>query len=227
MKASCYCRRYIFLFLYVFISTQVRANNAVVLDEMPWLNGIPDNQLSACVERIARDNNWLTPDKFTEITCHNKGIKSLDGLHSFVNVEKLSFYKNKISTVDLTPYTLLKHVNLARNKIQVLHVSSLKLLEVLYLFNNNIESLSLSHLPVLNILKSNSNNMHTFSYDHVDQLKKIYLFDNQLKDIDIHSLPQLKYMDVRQNPMPDTLYEDMDKKNGITILHDGNADDWS
>jgi hypothetical protein len=31
---------------------------------------------------------------------------------------------------------------------------------------------------------------------------------------------------VRHNPMPDELYEDMDALPGVTILHDGNADDW-
>ncbi len=188
---------------------------------------IVDENLRRCVADIGAKNNWATPDQYQHITCHNKAIGAVDGLESFVNITKLSLHKNQIKSFALTGLKHLRTLNLGRNRLQRLTIGNLAALEELYIFSNRLTELTMSDLPKLTKLKANSNNIVTFTYRDLPALGKIYLFDNAMEHIDIHSLPNLKYMDVRQNPMPDELYEAMDKLEGATILHDGNADDWS
>jgi len=187
---------------------------------------VTDENLQSCLEKIAAENGWVSAEQFTDIKCHNQNIKSLEGLNAFVGLEKLSLYKNEISHASLHGLTKLRHLNLARNQLESMELSALPALEGLYFFDNDIESLSLVDLPRLTQFKGNANDMTEFTYSGLPSVKKVYLFDNELKTIDINNLPSLEYMDVRENPMPDKLYEEMDAMEGVTILHDGNAEDW-
>lgn len=185
-----------------------------------------DKKLQACINGLAKKHKWDSASAVDKIVCHNEGIKNLDGIEQFVNVEKLSFHKNDISEVRLSGLSKLKELNLARNKLQKLELANLPSLKNLYFFGNRLPQVTLADLPSLTQIKANSSEIVEFSYKNLPSLEKIYMFDNQMETIDIHNLPAMKYMDVRQNPMPDELYEDMDKMEGVTILHDGNAEDW-
>jgi len=197
---------------------------------VPGLEAAPfqlaDKKLEACVNALAKKHAWENAASVDKIECHNKGITSLDGVEQFKNVVKLSFHKNDIKQVKLSNLLLLREINLARNKIQTLELANFPQLKNLYFFGNRIPTLSLNALPSLEQIKGNSSEIVNFEYHDLPKLEKIYLFDNEIETLDIYHLPAMKYMDVRQNPMPDKLYEDMDKVPGVTILHDGNAEDW-
>ncbi len=187
---------------------------------------VADAALKTCLAELAAKYGWTDPTQFLEITCHNRGIGSIDGLDAFVNVGSLSFYKNKIQTVLLKGLPRLHQLNLAQNEVHKLQLNELPALTKLFFFDNRLNTLELADLPALEEFKGNHNGMKSFTYTNLPRLKKIYLFDNLLETIDIHRLPALQYMDVRENPMPDDLYEAMDALTGITFLHDGNAEDW-
>ncbi|MDN3640755.1 leucine-rich repeat domain-containing protein [Simiduia curdlanivorans] len=189
---------------------------------------VVDTALQACLNKQAKANNWSQPAQFTEISCHGEGVKSLEGLLQFKNLETLSLYNNKLAQIDIDLRNLskLKTLNLARNHLTTVDISALNQLENLYLFANQLTTLDLSGLPKLAVLKANNNALTHFSYANTPKLKKIYIFNNQLETINIYDLPALQYMDCRENPMPDELYDQMDQTDNVTFLHDGNADDW-
>lgn len=187
---------------------------------------VDDPGLQECVNTLAKKHQWHTAESFVSIVCHNKGIETLAGLENFINVKKLSFHKNNITHASFSSFPNLEHLNIARNKLETLELSKLPNLKELYFFGNNIHKVHLGDLENLARLKASSSEIEVFSYNNLPKLEKIYLFDNKMETIDIYKLPAMKYMDVRQNPMPDELYEDMDRVKGVTILHDGNAEDW-
>lgn len=187
---------------------------------------IHDGNLRSCLHQLAKKNQWQAPADVTKVVCHSNDIADLAGLDIFSNIETLSLHNNHIEVFDGAPFKRLNNLNLGRNKLQALSLNDLPRLSVLYVFNNKLKQLSLTTLPQLKKLKANSNGLLSFRYDGLPNLQKIYMFDNEMEHIDIYNLPQLSYMDVRQNPMSDALYEEMDKRVGVTILHDGNADDW-
>lgn len=187
---------------------------------------VSDSAFQACLDERREERAWSTAEDVLDIECHDRDIRSLDGIEQFTRLEKLSLYNNAITRAQLSDMPQLRHVNLARNQLEEITLANLPRLEELYLFRNNLRTLVLQNLPALKSLRGNSNRMLTFEYANLPALEKIYLFDNELETIDIHNLPSMEYMDVRENPMPDKLYEDMDVMTHTTILHDGNADDW-
>jgi len=70
------------------------------------------------------------------------------------------------------------------------------------------------------------NQLNKLEISPLQSLVESYLWDNQLEDLQITGLDKLEFLDVKQNPMPDELYDFYDQHTGITISHDGNADDW-
>jgi protein phosphatase 1 regulatory subunit 7 len=195
-------------------------------DTQVW--AVQDTNLQACLQLLAKNNDWHQPQDMTVIKCHDQDIHSLRGLEQFTGLESLSLYNNRIEQFDIEIKQLkrLKELNLARNNLTQITVSNLPKLNKLYLFDNQLTDLTLSNLAELETFKANNNKIENFTYINTPKLEKIYIFNNQLETIDIYNLPRLHYMDCRQNPMPDSLYDEMDKKDDVTFLHDGNAEDW-
>ena len=187
---------------------------------------LADSNLKSCIEKLAKKQGWLQMQQVTEVRCHSQGIESLVGLNQFKNIKILSLHNNNIVDIDLIAWPLLEELNVAKNKLKQLAIINLTQLKQFYAFSNQIEDLRLDDLPSLEQFKANNNGMKTFHYQNLPTVNKIYLFDNELETMDIYQLPALKYLDVRQNPMPDELYEEMDRLKGVTVLHDGNAEDW-
>jgi Leucine-rich repeat (LRR) protein len=189
---------------------------------------VQDNNLQTCLQTLADKNRWSQSKDVTEIKCHSQDIQSLRGLEQFTALESLSLYNNRIEQldIDLKLFKDLKVLNIARNNLKQLDVANLPKLNKLYVFDNQLTGLTLSNLAQLQTFKANNNKIEHFSYINTPKLEKIYIFNNQLETIDIYNLPSLHYMDCRQNPMPTSLYDEMDKKDDITFLHDGNAEDW-
>lgn len=189
---------------------------------------VEDSHLQTCLEAEAKENNWKQLKDVKAIKCHSQDIQSLAGLEKFTALQSLSLYNNRISKLDikLLQFEQLKHLNLARNNLTTASLEGLAKLDKLYLFDNQLTQLTLANLPELTEMKANNNKIERFHYQNTPKLAKMYIFNNQLEMIDIYQLPSLQYMDCRQNPMPDSLYDEMDKKNDVTFLHDGNAEDW-
>jgi len=187
---------------------------------------IDDPALKTCITEAAHKKNWRQMEEVSDLRCHSMGIKNVNGLENFSGLTSLSLHNNDIDTLDPSHWPRLQVLNVAKNKLQRLEVKNLTQLEQLYVFSNSLNTLLLENLPQLEQFKANSNGMLTFQSQQLPLLSKVYLFDNELEAMDIYQLPSLKYMDVRQNPMPDELYEEMDRLKGVTVLHDGNEEDW-
>lgn len=187
---------------------------------------VQDVNLRTCLVEIGRKNGWSEPQQFHRIECHNRAIRSLQGLDAFQQIRILSLYNNALEDVQLKDFPHLEQLNLARNNLHHLQLSGLPALARLYFFDNRLKRVELTDLPALQEFKGSNNQLNAFHYAALPRLRKVYLFNNKLESIDINGFPSLEYMDVRENPMPDELYERMDALTGVLFLHDGNAEDW-
>lgn len=187
---------------------------------------LQDERLNACVSKLAKKKNWQSADAVTEIVCHNKKINSAAGIEQFRNLTKLSLYKNRLTSVDFSPFGSLEHINLAGNQLASLTLTDHPNLKLLYVFHNPITELSVTNALELTTLKANNGQLTSVTLNNTPALTKLYLFDNQLEIIDIEPLTLLRYLDVRHNPMPDDFYDFLDARPDLTSLHDGNAEDW-
>ncbi len=193
--------------------------------EIDW-HQIKDSSLQRCAKEIMLSHGWQSWSEVTYLKCHDMNIKSLEGIELFDKIENLSLYKNDIEEIPNGLSVSLVSLNVAENKLTQLSLSGLHSLEKVFLFRNQLQYLALIDLPKLKEAKINNNQLTRIELDKLDGLEKLYLFDNQLETMSLTPFVGLKYMDVRHNPMPDELYDEMDGLSGVTVLHDGNADDW-
>lgn len=198
------------------ISQSYAANGSLVSDE----------RLQSCIQQAMEKAQLSQVEQLLKLKCHNKGIKSVSGIEQFTHLESLSLFGNRISTADLTMLKRLKHINLAKNSLTELQISGLSQLETLYLFKNKLTTINFEGVSSLTKMRLMQNQLTVLDITPLKSLTEAYLWDNQLEDLQITGLNQLTFLDVKQNPMPDELYDFYDKQTGITISHDGNADDW-
>ena len=185
-----------------------------------------DGSLSNCITTLAKKRNWQTTDTIKKLQCHGMHIKSLEGLEALTSLEYLSLYNNEIKTTDLTTLNNLHYLNIANNKLQSIKLNGLSQLKTLYLFKNKLKKINFTGLKQLTKIRITNNKLTQLDISPLISLEKAYFFDNKLEDLIVTGLPKLKFIELRQNPMPDEVYDRYDALEGITIIHDGNADDW-
>ena len=185
-----------------------------------------DPQLAACVEANLVESNTKQLHLLEKLKCHGKGIERLDGLESLTQLQYLSLFNNKLKAVDVSGLTQLTYLNLANNRLQSVKLHGLQQLETLYLFKNKLTHVDFNGLSRLKKLRITNNQLKGIDISELISLEQGYFFDNQLEDLDLSGLANLSFIELRQNPMPDEVYDRYDAIEGITIVHDGNADDW-
>lgn len=185
-----------------------------------------DKALSTCVNDTMAKLNLSSLSSVTKLKCHNKGIKTLQGIEQLSSLRYLSVFGNKLTSLDVTKLNLLTHLNVAKNNLSTLEIAGLSNLTELFAFKNKLSTVDLKGLGSLVKLRMMDNQLQSLDIAPLVSLEAAYLWNNQLKDLDISGLANLKFLDVKQNPMPDELYDFYDEQVGITISHDGNADDW-
>jgi len=186
-----------------------------------------DESLQSCLQAAAAKNGWVYATDVTALNCNGKGISYVDDINAFANLKKASFFRNKVVEAQLSDLPMLEHLNLANNQLKSIEISDAGRLEELYLFNNSLSDFDATGLKSLKKLRINQNKLESIKLENLEVLEKVYLFDNQLPDLDLSTnLPKLSFVDARSNPMPDEVYDYLDSLEGITIPHDGNAEDW-
>jgi len=185
-----------------------------------------DEALAKCIKNLSERNHWKNSEQVTKITCHGKGIKNINGLAIFSQLKYLSLFNNALTSVDLQPFKHLHYLNIANNKLTQIKLENLAELNTLYLFKNKLTTIDFMGLSVLKKVRITNNLLQQLDLSPLISLEKAYFFDNKLKDLVVKDLPKLKFLEVRQNPMTDEVYDRYDELDGITIVHDGNADDW-
>ena len=111
---------------------------------------ISDPLLARCIESEAATNGWNSADEVTGLDCPQAGIKQLNGLQSFVNIEVLNLRGNQIDDISLLN---------ALKGLRELDLSSLPGL-------TDIDALlSLDALAVLNLNGSGDGNLNCADLD--------------------------------------------------------------
>jgi len=187
---------------------------------------IKDNNLAQCITDSIAGSPAVEWRQLKKIKCHGKGIKKLAGLAVLTELEHLSLFNNQLKVADISSFKKLKFVNISNNQLVDVKLSGLSELTTLYLFKNKLKSINLAGLSKLKKIRITNNQLVGINISSLTSLEKAYFFDNKLEDLVLAGLTNLTFIELRQNPMPDEVYDRYDEMAGITIIHDGNADDW-
>jgi protein phosphatase 1 regulatory subunit 7 len=187
---------------------------------------IADKALSECIAAQANKYDWKVVEDVHTLKCHSMDIRSIEGLNTLTQLKSLSLYNNKLENLDLREFSQLEHLNIANNKLRTISLVNLSHLHTLYLFKNKLVTVDFTGLQKLSKIRITNNQLSSLDISPLISLEKAYFFDNKLEELIVKGLPKLKFIELRQNPMPDEVYDRYDALDGITIVHDGNADDW-
>lgn len=185
-----------------------------------------DNALSACITEQAKKHNWQAIKDVHTLKCHGMDIASIEGLEKLTQLKSLSLFSNQLVSVDLRNLSQLEYINIANNKLNTIYITGLSHLKTLYLFKNNLSTVDFTGLSKLSKIRITSNQLSSLDLSPLISLEKAYFFDNKLEDVVVAGLPKLRFIELRQNTMPDEVYDRYDQIEGITIIHEGNAEDW-
>jgi Leucine-rich repeat (LRR) protein len=187
---------------------------------------VSDSALQQCIDKATEKSGVSAANELTELKCHNKGVETLNGIEQLINLENLSLFGNNIKRAELSELTNLQQLNIAKNELESIDIKGLDKLEMLFLFKNDLSTVDFTGVSSLKKMRLMQNKLVNLDISPLKNVEEIYLWDNQLEDLQITGLDKLRFLDVKQNPMPDELYDFYDEQTGMTISHDGNADDW-
>ena len=186
-----------------------------------------DPAFRECLMAEARKQSWTTTADVTTIQCHGGKIERVDELAAFENLRRASFFRNRISRVTLGDMPALERLNLAQNGLTHFEIGAVPALRELYLFRNRLDRFIAVGWPALAKLRISENRLTSIRLENLPALAKAHIHDNKLETIDLSiDLPALSFVDLRLNPLPDPVYDVLDAMEGVTIPHDGNAEDW-
>ena len=195
---------------------------AMKLSSIQWT----DSSFKSCVLELAKRHGLDDSLQFSELKCHSANIRSPVAITHFEQLQHLSLYNNDIIELDLRNLGKLRVLNVASNQLKTLLINDLGNLNELYAFRNKLATINFQGLVKLTKMRLMQNELVKLDITPLKALREAHIFDNKLKTLSLEGLMYLQFLDVRQNPMPDELYDEFDAMAGITISHDGNADDW-
>ncbi len=140
-------------------------------------------------------------EKATKIDVSNKGIKDLSGIEIFFKLDSLLCYGNQITSLDLSKFSLLTHLDCSTNQLTSLDLSKNASLTGLLCYENKLTSLDVSQNMVLTECDCSANQLTSLSMKHNGFLTQLDCSANQLTSLDVSDNEMLTYLDCSANKL--------------------------
>lgn len=124
------------------------------------------------------------------------GIKSIQGIKYFKNLEWLYVYNDNITEIDVSGMTKLGDLRCYKNKITSINVSGCTALVHLECQNNQISTLNLSGCSALKYLDVSNNPITIWNITGCTKLEEVIVKNTNFKTLNISNLSSLKKLDV-------------------------------
>ena len=158
-----------------------------------------------CVENF--DNNGDSEISYEEalivttISCGGEGIKSLNGIGFFINLQTLYCDFNQLTSLDLSSNTALSWLQCQSNQLTDLDISNNKALRYLYCGNNQLTNLDVSHNTALTKLACGNNQLTCLDVSHNTALTYLAFGGNLLIDLDLRNNKALTDLSCENNQL--------------------------
>ena len=146
-------------------------------------------------------DNRIYTNSINEISVSLLGIKSLKGIESFPNLEKLICSVNNITNLDLKNNKNLKYLDCSVNQINYLDLSNNAQLEYLVCSENNLETLNLNNQIKLNELFAKENRIKSLTLNGCNSLEYVQVEKNLIDNIDLSACYKLRYLNISNNEL--------------------------
>jgi Leucine-rich repeat (LRR) protein len=140
--------------------------------------------------------------KVTKLYIDKLGIVNLEGINSFINLEELGCYGNKLQLLNISGLKKLKHLYAYNNRIEKLNLGDITKLEILYIQDNFLlAELDISKLVNLKELFFTNNKIKKLDVNGLKMLEKIEGGNNRIETAMVNKAPSLISINLRNNPV--------------------------
>ena len=181
----------------------------------------PDSNFRQYVkEELANGNSVMTDAEaaaVTEISCYEKGIKTLKGIELFPNLVKLNAETNELTELDLSGNLKLKEVHVMQNySLASINVKKNTRLEILDVYSCGLTSLDVTRNTKLKELDCPMNQLTSINLSRNTALETFACYwSGCLASIDLSHNTNLKYLYLANEPLTSL---DLSKNTKLEIL---------
>lgn len=133
------------------------------------------------------------------IICYNSSISDLTGIEAFINLTRLNFANNQLTSLDVSQNTALEYLVCDNNQLTSLDVSNNTNLKTFWAQNNQLTSIDISQNTALETLYLAHNELTHVDVSGNTELRTISVSTNQISNIDVSNNTQLIRLLVQDN----------------------------
>ncbi|CAM3542351.1 T9SS type A sorting domain-containing protein [Aequorivita lipolytica] len=220
-------KKYYFI-LFLFISSVIHAQ----------IVNIPDpNFKSALISEGVDTNNdgeiqVSEAEARIELNVSYANIFSLEGIHSFINLENLRCNNNELTSINVSQNGNLESLYCNNNQLTSLYLPQNSNLKLLFCHNNQLTDLEISTNSNLEYLLCSGNQLSSLDLTQNSNLEQLYCSGNQLMSLDISQNPLLKLihcaenqisvLNVEQNPLLERIYCSFNQLTSLDLSQNSN-----
>jgi len=167
----------------------------------------PDPILRSIISTSTYDqdgNGILDPEEIFwtyNVHCEATGVRSLQGIECFVNLQGLWCKDNNISSLNLAPFKDLRGLWCSNNPLTEIDITQNPELTWIYCFDCDLTELDVSKNPHMAFIEINTNERLTsMDVSTCRELEQLTIGSCDLSYIDVSNNPNLAHLDIFRNP---------------------------
>ena len=156
----------------------------------------------------------VSAKKIAYLYLDNLGIKNLEGIEAFIDLDRLFVTYNGLSKLDLSNNKSLTGLFAYGNQLKEIDLGKNTLLQDLGIAENNISVIDISKNLDLTNLWASENGLTTLIIGKNNSLKQISIPKNKVEFLDISQAPNLSILSAYKNSL-----KNLDASNNIGLIH--------
>lgn len=168
---------------------------------------IPNQDFKDCLV----SNSSINTDGDTEISiteaqeytgtidCDSRFMDDITGIEEFINITRVDFSWNKLTTLDLSNNLSIKRIDCDFNNLTNIILGNNTNLTFLDCKNNDLETIDVSNIINLEDLECNGNSITSIDLSNNFNLDDIDLSNNQLSDLDLINNVSIRNINCENN----------------------------
>lgn len=171
------------------------------------LTYIPDDNFEQVIIDLGLDedlDDYVVTERIEslkKLDMRGKNISNATGIEDFIELERLVFWENSLTQIDLSQNIHLTYLDLDDNKLEDVDLSKNTQLTTLYLNLNNITCLDLNNNLLLLLIHVLDNKIEALDLSNHKQLYNLNISNNRLKYLNLkNGTNELINMKAHSNP---------------------------
>ena len=189
---------------------------ALRVPDKAFRNWLLDNGYA---ERVRGKRLRATPKgcALKNMECYEKGIRSLQGIELFPQLEQLTCSDNPIETLNLDALRHLERLYALNVPLQQLTMDSCHRLRHVQLSHTSLDTIDLAPFPDLDLLLCIFSPLRHLDLTPCSALQMLYIRGTQIRSIDLRPCPAFRELHAQDSPLGDVVITAQQYQSAIKV----------